>query len=284
MPAPLYYLPKQPRNVTPADLDRLGLGYAFTPGKITVNEVRGGPDGGEGIIVADADGVAAHQVGYYRDRQEWMEFGPALLGPRPLTPDPRPPADGWPWVGRYTDAPVLPEQLARPQHLRGHLVQLDDGQEWLIPVARAWTEEDGDLRWFAALPQRITLDSEGHWKPSWVVKRYAALWDLAIRWHESQQAAAAEAAPGQTSLLVDFDGFVDAAVAALATNYRVGRAEVVLLGLLTVETARAILDALVDRPTLLKWLAKKNAMTAAGSSIAAGPAAATAATDPASPT
>ena len=55
----------------------------------------------------------------------------------------------------------------------------------------------------------------------------------------------------------DFDGLHDAALTALSTNYRIGKAEVNALGLFDDSSATAILSALVDWPTVLKWKEKK---------------------------
>ncbi len=52
------------------------------------------------------------------------------------------------------------------------------------------------------------------------------------------------------------------AIDVLAVNYRIGPAEASLLGILSAGISREILDALVDRPTLEKWLEKKTAETA----------------------
>ena len=39
------------------------------------------------------------------------------------------------WIGFRTDAPPGPEDLARAKQYKGHMVELADGNEWLIPAA-----------------------------------------------------------------------------------------------------------------------------------------------------
>ena len=55
----------------------------------------------------------------------------------------------------------------------------------------------------------------------------------------------------------EFADVNDAALLALATNYRVGKAEVVLLGLFDDRATVEILKALIDWPTISAWLKKK---------------------------
>ena len=277
----LYYLPRRGPGTDLAALRTLGLGYAFE-GPVTATGCQRGPDGGSGVVVANPAAITGGQVGYYADRQVWRKtvlgLRSSVLGAedqRPKTKDP--PC----WVGHYAESPPTPADLGRPKMLTGHLVELLDGNRWLVPLARGWTEEDGEIRWYQAMPRVSTLGDDGQWVPGPVQKKFAPLWDLAMRWYEAERGAA----DGKT---FDFSGIHDAAVEALQANYRLGPAEAALLGLLTPQKAREVLDVLIDRPTLLEWVQahneQKKTADPAGSNTAAGSADSTAATAPPSPT
>lgn len=240
----LYYLPQQTRGITLADIKAAELGYAFEE-RFTPCEVRGGPDKSGGVIVADDRGVPGHQIGYYPDQQEWRKI-PGIEA----------------WVGCYREAHPTPADLARTRMLNGHLVRLGDNQDWLIPVARGQIETDNqELRWYVALPEVIGIDDAGNWEPGAVLPQYAELWEIANRWWNIQGEATAEKEADETAESVtvrfDFAGVNDAALSALATNYRMGKAEVVLLGLFNRRCLYDILNALVDIPTIEEFLKKK---------------------------
>ena len=76
------------------------------------------------------------------------------------------------------DLPPNDADLARPKQLAGHNVTLADGRPWLVPIARAYGEEDGDLRWFVALPQRSVLGADGRWTEGDVLPRSGRLSNL----------------------------------------------------------------------------------------------------------
>ncbi|MGA2032853.1 MAG: hypothetical protein ABSG68_11385 [Thermoguttaceae bacterium] len=288
----LYFIPAASSSISLAELRRAGLGYAFESAELVKRAVTRGPGGAPGQIVAAG---CAGEVGYFPERQTWRKIpwgvdrGACANSPHAARPTPHdPPAS--PWVGYFTAAAPTPDWLARAKQLSGHEVTLLDGNRWLAPIARGWTEEDGELRWFHTLPRRCDLDEEGRWTQDRVLDRYRPLWDLALRWDEARMAAlrspesrvqSPEPEPGADVLQVrfDFEDILAAAVAALQANYRIGPTEVALLGLLTQELAVDVLDALADFPTRLDWL-KKKLPPAATDSSSPGPEGSTAATAP----
>lgn len=264
MPGFLYFLPG-PSQPSAAEWRAAGLGYAFDAscGGPAVRGCTGGPGGQNGAILADPR-TPAEEVGYFPDRQTWRKLvSPSTSHVPPATL----------YVG-YSALPA-PEHLARPEQLRGHWLTLLDERQWLIPVARAYTEEDGDLRWFHNVPQVLELDDAGRWQPGRVTAKYAALWELACRWDEASMQAVLSATQedaGPVTVAFDFQDTVDAAVQVLAANYRLGPTEASLLGILAPHLAREILNAVVDLPTRLAWAEKKTAgLAAAGKSSSAGP-------------
>lgn len=237
----LYYLPGA-EAATLADLQKAGIAHAFdVPGRGELPIMSGrpcekGPDGSAGVVLADHRVVEC--IGYFEKTQTWRRISDKA------------------WVGFYTDDPPRPVDLACRAQLAGHLVQLGDEQRWLIPVARALDEDGSGLVFSNALPETVTLNEQGDWENGGVVPRYAALWDLATRWWDTLHDATAETSESQT-VAFDFQGGYDAALTALATNYRVGKGETALLGLFNQECCREILNALVDWPTMEAFLKKK---------------------------
>ena len=249
MPGLLYYLPDR-EGLTLADTAEVGLAHAFEADCTARRVMANGPDGGAGVVVVDQG--RQRQPGHYSDRQKWLKI-------------PGNPADAW--VGRYTDQPVLPEDVARHEQLSGHQMRLADGQDWLVPVARGCGEtRDGQPVLYQAVPARMALDEEGNWIDGELIDRYKPLWSIATEWWDRFMAigkAAAEegSEPEET---FDFDRRANAAVDVLAVNYRLARAEVALLGLFDGDTPRSVLDATVDMPTIQEWIKKNRGSAADG--------------------
>lgn len=241
----LYFLDRVDAGVVRREqIDKFKLGYAFGDGVASVRCLCG-PDGKSGMIVAP-DQTDGALMGFFADRQKWFAIPKTDV-----------------CVGCYTDGDApKPESVARPMQLGGHWLTLGDGQKWLVPVGRGLTEEDGDLRWCHVLPDRTTLDEKGDWVTDGVAAEYVPLWDIATRWATVGETAGDDR--------VRYDTLHDDALAALAINYRLGRAECALLGLLNTGICRDILDAVVDVPTHRLWLQKKTSAAAAGSSSSDG--------------
>ena len=248
MPGLLYYLPGL-EGLTLDHTAEVGLAHAFEADCTCRRVMASGPDGGAGVIAVDHR--RQPEPGYFADKQTWIKIPGNKTGA---------------WVGRYTDRPVLPEDLARQEQLDGHLVRLADGQEWLVPVARGCGEtRDGQPVLYQAVPTRIALDAEGNWIDGEVIDRFRPLWSIATEWWDRFMAigkSAAEEAP-EPEEKFDFVRRADAAVEVLAINYRLARAEVALLGLFDGETARSVLDAIVDMPTIQEWIKKNRPDSAA---------------------
>jgi len=264
----LYFLPDT-KPLSAAALRASCIGYAFEPrANVAAREVTNGPNGRPGVIVADVRTHAA-AVGYYPPQQEWTK-APGIET----------------FVGRFRDDVILPEHLLRDQPLDGYPCELADGRLWQIPRAIEFREPEGEawadpLPYRELLPQRLILNAAGEWEPAAVLPSLAAVWDLAQDWANGIYRDPDE------RILQRFDGsgMVNGAVVALAVNYRIGPAEASLLGILTFEHAREILDRLVDRPQFDALAKKKRSWWAARLSAAGspGPADSTPPADPPSP-
>jgi len=162
-------------------------------------------------------------LGYYPDKQEWHEC-----------------QGGAYWIGVQKDSPPTPDELARPSQIDGHRVKLDDGNEWMIPVAR-WHQPDGTGR--IGVPQAIKLDSEGNWT-SHVNGQYGGFFDRAVKVYE---------------MFVGVDegedwtphDDLDFSAEAIGFNYYLTRWEISALGLFNSETVGDLLRAVIDYPGLM---------------------------------
>lgn len=236
----LYYIPG---GVTPADpphLAKWGLGGAFAHPP-TPCAVVAGPDGQAGLVLAEDRLVG--RVGYYPDNQTWHDFG-AL------------------WVGVETDRPApTPESLQRARIIRGHRVRLTDQQQWEIPVARAMLETPTGLSPAIALPLQCRIDQDGRWVRDAVVADYADLWRIACDWWDSfvpsSRDESAATSTEKTAVVFSFDAILSSASTVLSVNYHLPPQAISALGLFDEVSAREILMAVIDWPTVVAFSKKK---------------------------
>jgi hypothetical protein len=239
----LYFLPNE-NAINQTKLADAGLAHAFeaTPAR---GAVASGPDGTPGLLLSQK----AEKVGFSPENQTWRRF------PR-----------GTAWVGFWNDEPPTPAELIRKSAISGHALELLDGREWIVPVTRRWRKEGDELRFTVALPRPLVLNSEGEWISGDVVPAYRQLWEIGAAWLEK----IGDAAPTGSALKLDTEAdVIEAAVAALAANYRVSRHEVAALELLSLDAAHLVLDYLVDFPGL-EEISKKNLLAPVTSPTAAG--------------
>lgn len=217
----LYFIEGK-KTVTPDDLAAASLAYAFE-GPFSFREVGGGPGGRAGVVVG-----AGSDVGYYPDRQTWL---PIPGGP-----------DGV-FGGYDPSSPPKPADLARIEQIEGYAVDLADGDEWLVPVARCFPA--GSM-----LPQALTIGPDGKVVREALPKFADACRDADRLWNyfRSENGLADD---GEKIEPIDDDEMFGLAVRILALNYRVGPIEVSELKLLTTKNIRRILWCFVDAPGYL---------------------------------
>ena len=225
----LYFHETSSHIITYKKAVELGLGYAFETPSIGSVQVDGGPGNKAGVIFSASS--ESKLIRYKPDLQVW---------------EPYPGKDGL-WFGYWKDNRPAPDDLLRRKPKDGHLVELCDGREWLIPVARA---VDGT----SPLPRALKNDGT-----NWLVgdvkeafKDYFAracqLWDVMFP---------DEGEVSGEDRIITIAGAADLCVIALSINYRVSVAEVSLLELLDTETYTAVCKAVVDYPAL-EAMVKKN--------------------------
>jgi hypothetical protein len=303
----LYFLPNV-RTARIEDIRAMGLGYAFDAGFAQRGLVGGGgPEGLSGCIVTADPSADPDSFAYLPDRQTWQRIPPAARDAsiEGQTPGPDP------WVGYVTASPPGPADLAREVPLpRGHSILLGGspgGRVWRVPVAIMLLETaDGVLPAPGmSMPRKMHRET-GEWtvgdfadlRPGFqaLYKTACAWWDarLAMEVRKPKPEPEVESGPEAKPLvqaIVEFAGSSDAALRALAANYRLGRAECSALGLFGSDRdVVAILNALIDWPTWQDYAEKKTLHSSVTggelrtSTDSPGSLDATPATDPALPT
>lgn len=274
--AQLLYFVDGSHRLTRDQAVELGLGYAFPAGQFVPAEYSAaGPGGNTGCVL----GGSTDRLGYVRDRQTWLKMPPvaaSLRGARPKSAS-QPTIH----VGFWHDARPTPSDLAVPDPLRGSSVKLKDGNEWQVPIAREWTGGSG---WSRTLPGVLALGDDGSWASGGVAPKFARLWEICVEFWSHLFGASLN---DSNEIRFNFQGANDAALEVLAFNYRLSRAEVVLLGLFDdqLDSAATVLRALVDFDRYLTWQKKSLAeATHDGSSTFVGAAASLPSTTPPSST
>ena len=190
----------------------------------------GGPDGGSGVIAvvapesANGKGKAA-AAGYYPGKQTWIDAGKF-------------------WLGIEKDNPPRLDDLQRSEIVQGYLFLLGDGHEWHVPLVRSGDD-------LGNIPERLMLGPGGTMirEP---VERYlelcgamAGAWSgfkLSSGWLDEEEANGIDP--------VGKEEVLPLAVQGLGCNYRVGREEVLFLGLLTTTSARDVVLLMFDYPNV----------------------------------
>ena len=227
----LYFAEIMTPQVTLEDVQSLGLGYAFDA-KPTACRVMTGPNGEAGSVFARHQ--AAAPVGFYPDLQTWRQA-----------------ESGDFWIG-HNGPPPTPADLERLNMLKGRRVEMADGHEWLVPVARSVDDSQHvAVLTVPQLPCRVERQ-DGEWVMGEVLDKYRGLWDTANRLFD-EYANAAES--GEEKFFVAFDE----AVEAIAANYYVGTDEAAALGLFTStgEELQRVLHTLIDLQSLIDRKKKK---------------------------
>ena len=188
-----------------------------------------GPGGGSCVLVAD-ERIGSKNLQYAPAEQTWVRS-----------------LDDKFWLGFYNDRPPTEADLKRELQVDGHLVELTSGQKWRIPLARVFPAG-------TRLPQSMIMGPNGQVQfeiePGFIEFSGKAeqLWDdflIQLKWAE-----------GPEKLTKDDEWWL--VTEALKLNYHVGADEVNALKLLSTRNFEEVIYAIVDVPTLRKFMAEMN--------------------------
>jgi hypothetical protein len=211
----MYFVPG-PSTIDEEKCKKLGLGYVMNGGPSFAG-IQGDPTGsgkGPGVVFTFTEA-------FLQDAGKcvWEKLPDADI-----------------WAGYNPADPPKPADFAREKQIDGYPVELADGNQWLIPVARAI---DGA----SPMPKRLVWKPEG-WQTGDVLPAYKDLFGHACRVWDCLIGAS------ETDIAIP-DG-ADVAAMALAINYRLGRTEISLLGLFDTKSMGQVLRMLVEWPAALE--------------------------------
>ena len=248
MASPLYFLPAVSHaelapggRLSAAVLARFGDLIDVLGGEVdlrrdlSLSEVTGhGPGGKSGCLVIPLPpGPPPVRLCYAPDFQTWVkvEGSESAAGPSPLAPSP---SSAY-FIGTDNEYPPTPADLRRRRTFHGYEVELA-GESWTVPVIR-------DPEGGSGLPRDFVYADGGRIKQR-IKAQYFALWEKFARacWLFFDPES-------PWPLRMELTEATDLCLSALRLNYRVGRAEQNLLGLVDSETWYTILAAAVDYPT-----------------------------------
>lgn len=219
-----------------------GFGHVFEEGDmVTHADMLKGPSGKPGTMVCAwpfyMKAIDVKPLTFNMQQQEWLDVGEGI------------------WLGWERSKMPTPSELQRKKTVPGHMVKMNDGQEWLVPCART-------VQGTTNLPQVMKLDDEGNVDYT-VKKQYKQLfsdaqqiWDGMIEpWKELPTVLDAEVS---ISVTLSDPVLYRIGLASLSVNYRVGLHEVNALELFDTEgSLLSLAKALVDWPTVVEWAAKE---------------------------
>ncbi len=261
MPGFLYFHPKVELPPTAAEIERIGLAYALAGANLTAAGVGKGPGDQRGVILADTDQTTGRAAIYAPEDQAWRKV--------PNTEA---------WVGHWNEARPAPTDLLRSRFLPGYGVMLGDGNDWVIPVVRAYREAGDVIQGDPALPKKMDVDQAGKLTPGALLPEYEPLWQAVAEAWDKIIVGEGELENRIESGVAEFDAL---AIRLLAANYRLGPAEVVMLELFecpNVANTVAILSAATD---VLSYVQIKKEQAARTSGTSDGSEVSTPATSPA---
>jgi len=220
----LYFVEDPVKVQTAADAEKAGFGYLMDDNVVFhPRAANKGPGGKPGTTIAFVPkGMKGPTVGYFKDAQEWHNIGGR-------------------WYGIDKANPPSITGLTRTKQMPGHDIKLADGNLWRVPVGRA-------MSGVTPLPCALTWDG-AEWTPGDVLPKYKELYAAAGQIRDLLFRAAGESESG---IEITYQDELNTAALALGINYRVGPAEISLLGILTTENEAEVLQALVDVPGLLE--------------------------------
>jgi len=210
----LYFISGK-KSVTKDEYESLGLSHLAGTSPSYREVIGTGPDGGKGVILhPTVSGETAPKIEYKPDRQTWVKCKRF-------------------WVGWENGEKPGPNELRREKLCTGYPVELNDGNEWVVVIAKIFSTTGEDA---THLPEYFGLDKDGGMITK-VIERYSQVVEDAKRfWDVSVNSAKGGG----------WDEAVPMAARALGVNYRISTAECLALNLFTHDNVNEVLTALID--------------------------------------
>ncbi len=145
-------------------------------------------------------------------------------------------------LGYYRESPPKEADLQRAFLLDGYSIELGNGERWSLPPVRRHPEGTG-------LPSRLKLKADGGVEQE-LMDEYRALFDEVSDYAETYYGGLLKAETGEAGEPPDFPLAV--AYKLIAVNYRVGRAEINALGLVTSENLPMNAWVAIDLPAFYR--------------------------------
>ena len=202
-----------------------------------------GIDGASGVVFCRDD----KHVRFDKDTQVWHSMGmfPRKQGDESEMVEL--------WCGWEKKNPPTPANLTRPNQLPGHTVKLQ-GDDWMIPMVREWSFDNGNCLHSIAVPRSAKYDSANRqWHAGEVVPECQRLFELTTdiyeRYTKQTDDGGFDLPDDPISICTEF----------LAANYFLGMEEISALGLIqfSFECVWSILQLPMDLPGLAEVHQKK---------------------------
>lgn len=220
-----YYLPgRQTFSIEKAK--EFGLGYAIGDGGLERVGMTPGPDGGSGVLFKFSD----HNGTYPRSVE--IKAGSFVW-------DKHPESDLW--IGFDSEALPTPESLARLPMASGIPISMGDKRLWLIPAIRG---VDGDTM----LPCAQRWKGGDEWVTGEPKAEYRDIYEHAGRLWDVIFTGLLTADPENEDITFDVADECGIVCRALTVNYRIGRAEASMMGLIDGGSQLGALLAIIDFP------------------------------------
>jgi hypothetical protein len=207
MPATfLYFVETEKNELGAEDLNRWGWGTSRTRASRWCGARQGPGRQGRAVFAVGAGAKPTFKPA----EQTWARCAaPAAAGRR----------RGWA-SGTTTDP--APDDLKKKRFVGGELIELADGSRWAVPVCHSVVRG-------STLPKRMVLGDDGR---TWELRELPEFLALCARAEKVWEAFVNQTAgeDGRSTIELDHQTAADVAVEALGVNYRVGAAEVSMLG------------------------------------------------------
>lgn len=186
-----------------------------------------GPGGAGGSVISMPHKLSKSKqpkAGYYPENQKWVKH----------------PEKNY-WIGIEKGNTPKPRDLESKELIAGYPQELEDGNEWIIPMARSI---EGSI-----LPEVMALGPKGEMVrnviPQFIEfsKKAERAWDMLVQDDDEKTNIL-------KSILQD-DEAIDIGIDAICLNYNLDKIHVLLLEIISTRNIKRILESIVDAPSFI---------------------------------